>query len=256
MLTTTQLRKAWGPPCRPASWRVTIALHGDGRITVDTRTQAAFVALNACLRAHSYRTRRGDTGAYNCRRITGGTGYSLHAYGIAADLNWQTNPYSKRLITDMPPAMVAAIKAIRTRNGRQVFGWGGDYRTNKDAMHFEVVCTPGDLATGIDPRTVPGHEPPKPVDPNEGREWQQFVAPTTGALIWKKGGRNDEVTELLWLLRDLGFYRGQIVDTYSEGPTLSAVLAFKDAASWRDRSSLVDADLIEALRALVASKGA
>lgn len=262
MLTTSQLRKAWGPPCRPASWRVTIALHGDGRITVDTRTQAAFAALNACLRAHGYRTRRSDTGAYNCRRITGGTGYSLHAYGIAADLNWQTNPYSKRLITDMPPAMVAAIKAIRTRNGRQVFGWGGDYRTNKDAMHFEVVCTPGDLATGIDPRTVPGQEPaapPKPADPNAGRPWQQFKAPTTGALIWKKGGRNDEVTELLILLRDLGFYRGDIVDTYS-GAAVSAVQAYKRAANWRDSkgrpdtSSVVSPVLVETLRVYAAMK--
>lgn len=161
MLTTAQLRAAWGPACRPSSTRVTIALHGAGRITVDRRCEPAFRALNACLVAHDYRTRRADTGAYNCRRITGGTGYSLHAYGIAADLNWQTNPYGRNLVTDMPPAMRAAIKAIRTRNGVRVFGWGGDYRTNKDAMHFEVVCRPSDLATGIDLATIPGH----PTDP-------------------------------------------------------------------------------------------
>ena len=52
MLTTAQLRAAWGPACRPASTRVTIALHGDGRITVDRRCEAAFRALNACLVAH------------------------------------------------------------------------------------------------------------------------------------------------------------------------------------------------------------
>jgi hypothetical protein len=187
MLTTSQLRNAWGPACAPASHRVTIDLHGAGRITVDRRTQAAFVALNACLKAHGYAIRRADTGAYNCRRITGGTGYSLHAYGIAADLNWQTNPYGRNLVTDMPPAMRAAIKAIRTRNGRQVFGWGGDYRTNKDAMHYEVVCTPADLATGIDPATVPGHQqpPPKPADPNEGRHYRTFVAGADDHLIHK-----------------------------------------------------------------------
>ena len=169
MLTTAQLRAAWGPACRPSSTRVTIALHGAGRITVDRRCEPAFRALNACLVAHDYRTRRADTGAYNCRRITGGTGYSLHAYGIAADINWSTNPYGRRLVTDMPAAMIAAIKAIRTRNGVRVFGWGGDYRTNKDAMHFEVVCHPSDLATGIDLATIPGHPTTTP--------------PTTGGFL-------------------------------------------------------------------------
>ncbi len=149
MLSTSQLRKAWAPACAPSSARVTIPLYGAGRITVDRRCEAAFRALNNCLIAHNYKTRAADTGAYNCRIITGGTGYSLHAYGIAADINWQTNPYGKRLITDMPPVMRSAIKALRTKNGKQIFGWGGDYNTNKDAMHWEVVCTPADLATGI-----------------------------------------------------------------------------------------------------------
>jgi len=251
MLTTTQLRKAWGPPCSAASNRVTIPLNGAGRITVDKRTAAAFQALNACLVAHRYLTRRADTGAYNCRRITGGTGYSLHAYGIAADINWQTNAYGRVLRTDMPPAMRADIKAIRTRNGRQVFGWGGDYRNNKDAMHFEVVCTPGDLATGIDPATVPGRQPAPPVDPNKGRPWQQFVAPTTDALIFKKGGRSDEVAELQLLLRDVGLLRLDQVDGVYGARTVAAVQAAKDRLHWGDRSSLVDEAFIVKLREVV-----
>jgi hypothetical protein len=161
MLTTSQLRKAWGPACAPASHRVAIDLHGAGRITVDRRTQAAFVALNACLKAHGYATRRADTGAYNCRRITGGTGYSLHAYGIAVDINWQANPYSaaNRTVTDMPAGMVAEIEALRTGNGRPVWGWGGNYRNIKDPMHYEIVCTPADLATGV----VDAHAGPPPL---------------------------------------------------------------------------------------------
>ncbi len=159
MLSTSQLRSAWAPACKPSSSRVTITLYGGGRITVDRRCEQAFKALNQCLITHGYRTRIVDTGAYNCRIITGGTGYSLHAYGIAADLNWQTNPYGKKLITDMPPAMRADIKALRTKNGKQVFGWGGDYRTNKDAMHWEIVCSPADLATGL----ANSSTPPPPV---------------------------------------------------------------------------------------------
>jgi hypothetical protein len=158
MLSTSNLRQVWAPACNAANC-VTIPLYGEGRVTMDRRTVAAVNALNEQLRAHSYETRRNDTGAYNCRKITGGSGYSLHAYGIAMDLNWQSNPYGRQLVTDMPPAMVNAIKAIRTNNGKQVWRWGGDYANNKDAMHYEVVCTPADLATGIKGGVV---TPPKP----------------------------------------------------------------------------------------------
>lgn len=158
MATTTTLRDWWAPPCRGPFTRLT--LHGGGQVTVRTPIVSAVRALDDCLRVHDYRTRTDDTGAYNCRKITGGTGYSLHAYGIAVDLNWLSNPYGRRLVTDMPAAMVADIKAIRTRNGKRVWRWGGDYGGNKDAMHFEVVCHPADMATGIDPASLPHRTPP------------------------------------------------------------------------------------------------
>lgn len=154
MTTTTTLRNWWAPACKGPLSRV--GLYGSGWVTVRSPIVPAVVALNSCLIAWRYVTRRDDTGAYNCRAITGGTEYSLHAYGIAVDINWQSNPYGRRLITDMPFGMVQAIKAIRTKNGKQVWRWGGDYRGNKDAMHFEIVCHPNDLATGIDPSTLPG----------------------------------------------------------------------------------------------------
>ena len=37
-----------------------------------------------------------NTSAYNCRRTTGGTGWSEHAYGRALDLNPVQNPYVRR----------------------------------------------------------------------------------------------------------------------------------------------------------------
>lgn len=165
MLTTTQLRSLWGPGCTPPGQLATVTLHGGGRVTVRASIIDAVRALDGCLRAADYRTRVGDTGAFNCRPITGGTGLSLHAFGIALDLNWSTNPYGPRLVTDMPPAMVAAIKAIRTNSGAQVWGWGGDYRGNRDAMHYEVVCRPADIASGIYAATSPGPTPPTPIRP-------------------------------------------------------------------------------------------
>jgi hypothetical protein len=125
---------------------------------VAAATAEAWRALDQVMATARYDLRAQDTGAYNCRPITGGTAYSLHAFGIAADFNWSSNPYRKdgRLVTDMPAAMVASIKAIRTSGGVAVFRWGGDFRNAKDPMHFEVVASPTELAAGIDWSTVAG----------------------------------------------------------------------------------------------------
>ena len=161
MATTSQLRQLWAPACSCKT--TTVTLHSGARITVNTGCVEAFKALDVTMQSFRYAPRSGDTGAFNCRKITGGSGYSLHAYGIAVDYNWNTNPYGAKLVTDMPRAMVDAGKRITTKGGVTVFGWGGDYRKNKDAMHWEVVCAPADLKKGIDWRTVPA-DPPKDGD--------------------------------------------------------------------------------------------
>lgn len=197
MTTTATLRNWWAPACRGPF--ETVSLHGEGRVTVRSTIVAAVAALDACLHRHDYRTRRADTGAYNCRKITGGTGYSLHAYGIAVDLNWQTNPYGPRLVTDMPEAMVTDIKAIRTRNGRQVWRWGGDYRGNKDAMHFEVICSPADLATGIDPRSLPATPEPAPQEDDMADYLAQIDA--IYQTQWNRGLNPAETIHYVTMLR-------------------------------------------------------
>ena len=140
----------------------------------------------------------------NCRAITGGRAYSLHAYGIAIDINWQSNPYGPVLVTDMDPAMVAAILSIRTNGGAQVWRWGGSYRGNKDGMHFEVVCTPAELATGIRGLT----DPVIPVPPMAGPDQ---TPPSTSAPFGLKEDnvhliRNNIVNHPafgeVWQLRD------------------------------------------------------
>lgn len=162
VLTTSQLRAAYGPHCRIKDWGM----------------EAAYKALDVCLQHFDYKPRSYDTGSYNCRPITGGTAYSLHAFrddgvyifwtgvkvtmALAVDINWQANPYGPRLVTDMPRAMVDAILAIRTNSGERVWGWGGYYSGNKDAMHYEIVCTPAALRSGIDPKTLPNWVPPQP----------------------------------------------------------------------------------------------
>lgn len=153
-LTTPQLRTAWAPACNVPLARVEL-IQGV-RVQCHEKAATAVQALGRVFERHRYAVRASDTGAYNCRAITGGSEHSLHAYGIALDVNWNTNPYraDNRLVTDMKPAMIADVKAIRTVGGDQVWAWGGDYRRVKDAMHFEVCCTPAQLATGIDWDTV------------------------------------------------------------------------------------------------------
>jgi len=148
-LTTSQLRAAWSPACAAVNG-VKFTLHGGAVITVDRRIVPAVEALNAIFVRWDYRCTPPDCGAFVCRKITGGSGYSLHAYLIAIDVNWLDNPYTTGpLVTDMDPRMIAEIVALRTKSGAPVWGWGGHYRSIKDAMHFEIVCTPADLATGI-----------------------------------------------------------------------------------------------------------
>lgn len=256
ILGTATLRRLWAPACKPK----------------DTEFLAAFSALDACMRAAGYAPRARDTGAYNCRRITAGDGWSLHSYGpaarfkfwsgveiataLAVDVNWTDNPYGRRLVTDMPAGMIAAIKAVRTRSGKQVWGWGGDYRTVKDAMHLEIVCSPADLATGINPATVPGGRPIAKPPANAGRRWVGFRAPATDAGIYGAGGLDNQVSQLQILL---GFTGRQVDGRYqSGGPTEQRWMAWQAGQHRRfpldprwtpaNRNSAVPAEKIEALR--------
>lgn len=156
MLTQTQIRTYWSPRCT-GPWG-TVSLYGAGKVTVRAAVVPAVKALNQVLTAYKYATHAADTGAYNCRLNTSGTAWSMHAYGIACDINWLSNPYDDHLVTDMfkygDGRMPYRITAIKTNNGKQVWNWGGFWSGNKDAMHYEIVCAPADLATGINWSTV------------------------------------------------------------------------------------------------------
>ena len=168
-MSTESQRKAWASAlCKDGQMRA-ITIYGGLKLSVHVDTLEAFAALSAILAKHGYKADPkdpGGPGAYNCRRITGGTKPSLHSYGIAADINPSRNPYGRELVTDMPRAMVEEIEALRTNNGKPVFRWGGDWDGDGqqddnpyDAMHFEIACTTADLKTGIDADGIPGTSP-------------------------------------------------------------------------------------------------
>jgi len=178
--TTEELRQAWRQfECAEAL--MVVIPFGPDRIRVAPPTSEAWDALAAVMLHHGYHIRTEDTDSYNCRAITGGSGRSLHSFGIALDVNWQTNPFidheGERTVrfsskatqderaldvrfhladTDMTPEMIADVNAIKTIDGVQVFEWGGSWRTRKDCMHFELDLSPEELAPGIDHSTVKG----------------------------------------------------------------------------------------------------
>lgn len=131
----------------------------------------AYEALAHIMTIWGYRIRPGDTYGYYCRMTASGTP-SPHSTGTAVDINARTNPATggpyggaNRLKTDMPMDMVNAILGIRTITGHRVFGWGGHFRSFKDAMHFEIVAPRAALQAGLDPATLRGFTPGKPAVP-------------------------------------------------------------------------------------------
>ena len=75
-----------------------------------------------------------DISSYNNRSKIWGGGKSLHSWGIAIDINPETNPYQPGNYgpptTDIPPQIIEIFK-------KYGFAWGGDWPGERDAMHFE-----------------------------------------------------------------------------------------------------------------------
>jgi hypothetical protein len=95
-----------------------------------------------------------NSSAFNGRPVTGGSSWSLHAYGVAIDINPLQNPYLSRAadghvmvlpaasaaqFTDrstLRPGMTETIRGLFADNGFLV--WGGDWRQPIDYQHFEI----------------------------------------------------------------------------------------------------------------------
>src|SRR5262245_47125119 len=212
--STEDLRQLWSPPC--ARTLTTVVLHGNVPVRVAEETYDAWRALDMVTQHHAYAIQGGDTGGYNCRPIAGSDKYSLHAFGLAVDINWNRNPLRKDnvLVSDMPKEMVRDILAIRTVGGVEVFGWGGNYQTFKDTMHYEILASADELAKGIDWATVIGAD-------DDGDDPSRLP-------VLQIGDSGPSVRKLQDLLAGEGFDPGPIDGEF--GPhTLAAVRAYQDS---------------------------
>jgi len=79
-------------------------------------------------------------GGYNQRKIAGTDKWSTHSYGVAIDINPAKNPMvspTKSDWTDMP------IEETSQMAKKLGLGWGGDWKSKKDAMHFSIAKNEG-----------------------------------------------------------------------------------------------------------------
>jgi hypothetical protein len=91
-----------------------------------------------------------NTSAFNCRKVSGSSSWSMHAYGTAVDVNTVENPYVVGSSVQ-PPAGRAYLDRTRYERGMirggelvvqafaaQGWGWGGSWSGSKDYQHFSA----------------------------------------------------------------------------------------------------------------------
>jgi hypothetical protein len=174
-------RSTWQPECpvaatdlryvRVAFWGFD-GRHHTGELLLHADAVDAVVAVFAAMHAERFpleevRVIRPDeldaaptgdgntTSAFVCRPVTGGSGWSQHAYGRAVDVNPFHNPYERgtgddrvvipelataytdrdRVLPGMVTEGSVVVRAFRDAG----WGWGGDYRSSKDWMHFSAT---------------------------------------------------------------------------------------------------------------------
>ena len=124
------VHESWGQPCAVNGGLTTITLDGGARISVASGIATLAKLLLNWAEEQGYHIRREDTGAYNCRKIRGSERWSVHSWGLAIDVNWNTNPMGAPLRTDMPAWFYETME-------KYGFTWGGRWTKRPDAMHFE-----------------------------------------------------------------------------------------------------------------------
>lgn len=147
--TTTAVRQIWGNTPATQAQLTTFTWWSGVGVPIRKETVNIWKIVDSIFKKYNYRPLSGQTWGFAARPITGGTGWSLHAFGIAVDINSLKNPYGPTLVTDMPGQMIKEIEAIKSKSGIQAVRWGGRYSNNKDAMHFEIMLTPQEMAAGV-----------------------------------------------------------------------------------------------------------
>lgn len=172
-LSTSAMRREYKAYLCNSTDAATIIFLGRTPVRVIGMHVEAWSAAERVLIAHEYGS-ASNVGSYNCRKISGSTRYSLHAYRLAIDVdapqNWlqgrgSTMNWSRAKLTK---AQVMAVEKIRLNNGEQAFRNGYVF-SNPDPMHFQISASRAAFKSGVDWSTVDGNAPPPP-PPGGGTE--------------------------------------------------------------------------------------
>lgn len=173
-VTAADLPHSWrsGCPVGPSQLRLLVVpyvgfdgAHHSGRIVVNARvvSDVAHVLLTLYDEGFPIRSMRpvddfggsdddsmaaDNTSGFNCRQAVGGSGWSMHAYGLALDLDPRENPYLQggqvRPPQGAPYADRSGSKRGMIHGGDRVvrafasvgWQWGGRWRNSPDYQHF------------------------------------------------------------------------------------------------------------------------
>jgi hypothetical protein len=162
LMTMSPKAKGWGEGWPTDRRDDTVAVTGGG-VTVRVHKEIAVLVvflLNETVRL-GYTIRQADTGGFLNRAMKSARGLfrsaaSWHSWGLALDINWQTNGFGRRATSDLPANVIALWEA-------HGFKWGGRWRV-KDYMHFQFEGTPADAAR-ITALITEGQVPSSPLAP-------------------------------------------------------------------------------------------
>lgn len=124
---------------------------------VNKRIQVLTQQLVTATEKGGYLLVKGWCWGQGCRAISGTNTPSNHSWGLAADINAPTNPYTSNGQHDIPNWVFSLWR-------RFGYGVGADYSGRQDWMHFEFMGTPGDadIMTALAVKEF-GTAPAKPV---------------------------------------------------------------------------------------------
>jgi hypothetical protein len=112
------------------------------KVSVRREIAALVTTLLQVTEKLGYNVLPGQTWGFANRPIRGTQTASNHSWGLAVDINSLANPMGSTLKTDLPPAVVRAWESCG-------FYWGGRYENRPDAMHFEYIGRPADVAAHL-----------------------------------------------------------------------------------------------------------
>jgi hypothetical protein len=136
-------------------------------------------------------------GGYVDRDVRGQPGKkSIHAFGGALDINPATNPMGGKLVTDMPENIGQIAKGYG-------LGWGGSWKSVKDAMHFSAAQSEGgSMLKAADGAMIPAHPGGTPVLAGEGGRNEAIVPLASGGKLLGMDELIEAVNKLVRVTED------------------------------------------------------